>query len=214
MGRIRKGANGGFSGKAGSVIGSNWRDIDYIRGLPKLSGKPASQRQLEQREKFKVAVNFLQQIKPVLNSGFRTQKVGRATGYNLGLQILLQEAVIGTYPTFEIDYSKVTLSKGGRGPALGPTISSPEPATIELTWASVPNKAIAQPDDVATIVLYSKEMNQFVISDTDVTRAEESWSVVMPGLFSATEIYGWIFFEDRDHKLVSNSAYAGSVVLL
>ncbi|RXF68401.1 hypothetical protein [Arcticibacter tournemirensis] len=30
MGQIIKGANGEFSGKVGSVIGSNWCSIDYI----------------------------------------------------------------------------------------------------------------------------------------------------------------------------------------
>ncbi len=49
MGRIKQGANGGFSGKAGSVIGSSWKGIEYIKGRPKVSNKPATQRQLEQQ---------------------------------------------------------------------------------------------------------------------------------------------------------------------
>lgn len=49
MGRIKQGANGGFSGKAGSVIGSSWKEIEYIKGRPKVSNKPATQRQLEQQ---------------------------------------------------------------------------------------------------------------------------------------------------------------------
>lgn len=57
MGTIRKGANGGFSGKAGSVVGSSWREVDYIRGMPKRSGKPATILQLEQTVKFMTAVN-------------------------------------------------------------------------------------------------------------------------------------------------------------
>ncbi len=36
---IRQGANGGFSGKAGSIIGTR-RDINYIKGLPRLSNTP------------------------------------------------------------------------------------------------------------------------------------------------------------------------------
>lgn len=39
MGTIRQGANGSFRGKAGSVIGSSWKGIDYIKGLPKSGQK-------------------------------------------------------------------------------------------------------------------------------------------------------------------------------
>jgi len=35
MGSYSKGANGIFSGKVGSIIGSSWRSIDYLKGLPK-----------------------------------------------------------------------------------------------------------------------------------------------------------------------------------
>jgi len=31
MGKISKGATGGFSGKAESVVADNWRDVDPIR---------------------------------------------------------------------------------------------------------------------------------------------------------------------------------------
>ncbi|MFB2118987.1 hypothetical protein [Parapedobacter sp. 2B3] len=33
MGIIKKGINGPFKGKAGSVVGSSWKKIDYIKGL-------------------------------------------------------------------------------------------------------------------------------------------------------------------------------------
>jgi len=31
MGTIRQGALGGFSGKAGSMTGSNWKNVNYIK---------------------------------------------------------------------------------------------------------------------------------------------------------------------------------------
>ncbi len=39
MGSYSKGANGTFSGKVGSVVGTSWRSIDYLRSLPKKSKK-------------------------------------------------------------------------------------------------------------------------------------------------------------------------------
>jgi hypothetical protein len=42
MAMYSKGANGAFSGKVGSIIGSNWPSIDYLKGLPKKSSKSIS----------------------------------------------------------------------------------------------------------------------------------------------------------------------------
>ena len=70
MGTIRNGGNGAFSGKAGSFIGSSWRDINYIKGLPKISSKPKTLKQLEQQAKFAAAIRFLQPVKDLLNIGF------------------------------------------------------------------------------------------------------------------------------------------------
>ncbi|WP_157258045.1 DUF6266 family protein [Pedobacter ginsenosidimutans] len=40
MATYSKGANGAFPGKVGSIIGSNWRSIDYLKGLPKKALNP------------------------------------------------------------------------------------------------------------------------------------------------------------------------------
>lgn len=79
MGTIRQGALGGFSGKAGSIIGSSWRDINYIKGLPKLSNKPKSEKQLEQQAKFALAVKFLLPVKSLMNVGFGQMRTGKGT---------------------------------------------------------------------------------------------------------------------------------------
>ena len=67
MGIIRQGANGGYSGKVGSTVGSSWKGIDYIKALPKKSSKPATQAQLEQQAKFKLA-NGTSRLSPNLQS--------------------------------------------------------------------------------------------------------------------------------------------------
>ena len=49
MAIISKGIPGGFSGTVGTVIGGNWNGIDYMRSLPTISNKSASQAQIEPR---------------------------------------------------------------------------------------------------------------------------------------------------------------------
>ena len=40
MGTISKGILGGFSGKVGTVIGGNWKGIDYMRSIPASVSNP------------------------------------------------------------------------------------------------------------------------------------------------------------------------------
>ena len=53
MGTVKKGILGDFSGKVGSVVGSNWKGIGYIRSLPKKVGNPRTLPQKSHRAKFR-----------------------------------------------------------------------------------------------------------------------------------------------------------------
>ncbi|WP_229707698.1 DUF6266 family protein, partial [Sphingobacterium alkalisoli] len=98
MARFLKGINGAYSGKVGNVIGSSWRNVDYVRSLSKRSNKPASADQLAQRAKFALGVSFLSPIKDLLNLGYSDALQGRSTGYNKALQHLLANGIMGDYP--------------------------------------------------------------------------------------------------------------------
>ena len=79
MGRLNRGPNGPFSGKAGSFIGSSWREIYYIKGLQKKITKARSPLQIEQQQRFALAVKFLLYVKPIVDMGFSNVNPGGAT---------------------------------------------------------------------------------------------------------------------------------------
>lgn len=75
MATIKKGILGGFSGKVGTVIGGNWKGIDYMRSLPKKSSKPATALQNDQRIKFTIAMAFIKPISKLVTKGFSLLQV-------------------------------------------------------------------------------------------------------------------------------------------
>ena len=95
MGRYTKGILGPFNGKIGTVIGSTWKGIDYMRSLPKPSSKAPSQAQLEQRLKFAMGVGFLKPISSLINQGFKSVEQGN-TGFNVAVAYTVKNAVTGT----------------------------------------------------------------------------------------------------------------------
>src|SRR5690606_41518129 len=111
MAIFKKGINGAFSGTIGNTVGASWRQIDYMRSLPKPSKKPATPLQLAQQAKFALGVSFLQPMKWILNIGFNDKKRGRSTGYNRGLQLVITEAITGAYPALAIDLPQVAIRK-------------------------------------------------------------------------------------------------------
>ena len=55
MGTIKQGILGGFSGKVGTVVGSSWKGISYMRGQAQSVKNPRTAKQMAQRDKFSLA---------------------------------------------------------------------------------------------------------------------------------------------------------------
>lgn len=209
MGTIRNGANGGFSGKAGSVIGSSWNNISYIKGLPKLSNKPASEAQLIQRARFAAVMGYLGPIKDVLMLGYKGQTSNRATGFNMGVQHALNNAVAGVYPYFTVDKSMVQISKGTLQAPADVTLVSTTPEDLVLSWMPQVNDLTSFVDDRVYLLVYNAEQNLFMIYTAFATRSEGTSTITLPASFSGQEIHVYMFYQSRDGGRQSNSVYKG-----
>ena len=62
MGKIKQGILGGFKGKVGTVIGSSWNGIAYMKGLPQSVKNPRTDAQVQQRNFFKELQGLVSQL--------------------------------------------------------------------------------------------------------------------------------------------------------
>ena len=62
MGKIKQGILGGFKGKVGTVIGSSWNGIAYMKGLPQSQKDPKTAAQRKQRGFFKELQDLASQL--------------------------------------------------------------------------------------------------------------------------------------------------------
>ena len=221
MAILNKGINGAFSGTIGDTVGSSWRQIDYIKSRPKPSKKPATVRQLAQQAKFALAIAFLQPMKWVVNIGFNDRAKGRSTAFNQALQLFMQRSITGDYPDFEIDFSSVTLSRGGLDKLLGLSVSAegPSSTSLSLSWRDLsaePEDAeevvASYADDRVYVLLYNRTEDLFT-TDRSSVRADGGLELELPDIFEGHELHVWAFARHRDGVQVSSSQYAGSVVL-
>ncbi|MFD2539209.1 DUF6266 family protein [Sphingobacterium chuzhouense] len=213
MATIRRGANGGFSGKAGSVIGSSWKSIDYIKGLPKKRTKPMTQDQLVQQARFAVLTRFLMPLTPMVRVGYGQIQSHRATAMNVAVQQNMGRAVVGTYPDFSVDYAAVRISEGRLlgGGTVAATVAA---GVLTVNWSTDVNDLMdSNADDLVYIVLFQPEIDEFMSTPTLPTREDGEVDITIPDHFLGGKGHVWIFFSDRKAKRVSRSSYLGELDL-
>ena len=111
MATFEKGILGGFSGKVGNVVGARWRGKNVMRSLPQRGDYTPTERQEEQRQKFRTVIRFLSPISGVLDLYFGSPQ-GDKSRINLATSYHLKDAVVNTAQGMVMDYAKVLISKG------------------------------------------------------------------------------------------------------
>src|ERR1035441_4884273 len=102
MATFEKGILGGFSGKVGTVVGGNWKWIDFMPSRANKRTFTFRQKQLELQLKFGLVMKFLKPISALLEVNFsdhaiRKMSINSAFAYNYA------NAVTGAFPDFAID---------------------------------------------------------------------------------------------------------------
>lgn len=212
MGIISKGILGGFSGQVGTVVGSTWNGIEYMRSKPtRRSEVTYSQAQLDQQQKFALAVGFIQTLGSLPDITFHAYAV-RQTGRNSAISYLLKNAIEGNSPAFSIDHSKVLISRGNLPMAPGAAAAVGAAGRVNFTWTNNGGDGKARNSDQAIVVVHCPLLNQSVYSLAGATRSAEAASIDA-GVFNGYTVHTWIGFLSEDGKLASNSVYTGQLVI-
>lgn len=207
MGIISKGILGPFSGTVGTVVGSSWKGIDYMRSLPRKSNRPPSQQQDEQRLKFALIGGFLRSMTPLLQMSYKSEGKNMS-GFNSALSYNLKNAVTGAYPDFDIRYDMALVSRGAL-----PNAAAPQAVvagnSIEWTWTDNTGAGKAAATDKAILVAYCHELKQTIFEFGAERSTGEA--TLAATAFAGREVETWIGFISADGKSVATSLYTGQV---
>ncbi len=210
MGILRHGILGGFSGKVGNVIGYNCCGKQVVKSLPKKSNKPATVAQQRQRMAFGLVTRFLLPLKEIINIAYGI-KNGTTSKYHQLVSYHLKEAITGSFPDLEIDFSKVKLSTGHRGG----THAQIQAVGTELRfeWIDNSDMRVSWPDDMVILVAYNVTQNIHFYSAGPADRATQRATLLLNGALPGDNLHCWIAFMTIDRKSVSASNYLGRIVL-
>ena len=206
MGIIEKGINGPFRGKAGSVIGSSWKKINYIKGLHRFKNRrPPSEEQVIQRQKFQLLNDFLRRIKHPLSIGFG-QFTSKATAVNAAFSHNFDDAFSVDGNDIVLNYPALKLSSGSLCTA-GTEKAWIEGGGIRISWNAKTYGMGGEMDDVAYAIVYSPSIDVFFSNWSQATRHDGATYVDFLNEEVGDELHIWLFFTDKQRKRVSKSIY-------
>ncbi len=213
MGTIKQGILGGFSGKVGTVIGSSWKGISYMRGQAQHVKNPRSAGQLNQRSKFSLALSFLQPVVPYIRIGYKSQ-AAKQTEFNAAMSYTIKNAITGSYPNYALDYTKIVVSKGGLTQVTGATATWDNNRNeVKIDWTDNSGVGNALATDKAMPFIYNKAKGETIYDTAGATRATHTQSLTVPNDWVGDKVEVYLGMVSEDGKEVADSIYLGEKTL-
>lgn len=207
MGTIKQGILGGFSGKVGTVIGSSWKGISYMRGRAQNVKNPRTEGQVEQRSKFSLTLEFLKPITSYIRTGFKTY-ANKQTAFNAAMSYIVKNAVSGVYPNYALDYSLALVSRGNlKQPANA--VASMGSGKTTITWSDNFGEGDAQSTDLAMPLAFNINKGEAVFSTTSASRADQLAELTFPADWMGDTVEIYLGFVSADGTSVATSLYLG-----
>jgi hypothetical protein len=212
MAILKQSVIGVLSGKIGQVVGATWKGISVLKVAPASVANPQTDKQLAQRAKVKATMAFLQPLTQFVRIGWREFAV-KMTAMNAAFSYTIQNAILGTYPNFTINYPNALVSKGNLAPALNQAAASTVAGTVLFTWTDNSDEMGAATTDTSLLVVYNPVKNQAVFFAGLAERADATQAVTVPNSFSGDLVHCYIGFQSVDGFVLSNSKYAGAITV-
>jgi hypothetical protein len=135
------------------------------------------------------------------------------SAHNAALSYNLANAIIGAYPDYAIDYSKVLISRGNVRAALSPSIRLSNSCEIEFSWVYNARDYNAYSDDNAVLVVYNSTKYEVITAMDGNRRIDESQAITLPPSFAGDRVHCYIAFQNYNQKVISDSLYIGCLIL-
>ncbi len=210
MGKYEVGVLGNFKGKIGTVVGAKWKDIEYMRHKGRKSTKPRTAAQLEQQAKFACVTKFVNRIADLLMACY--SDTGKQTAINHAFADIYATAIIGNYPAYGLDYSKVGICDGTLHNANSLTAGVAGGGNVKFTWIDNSNGPKANPTDRAVLAVYCPEIDQAIYTLQGAERRAGADSLNVMN-FTGKVVETWIAFMSANGQLVSSSFYTGQLTV-
>ena len=203
MAKIRSGVLGNTRGKVSGIVGSQWKDVNYIREYVK-PANPQTAAQIVQRDLMKNCVAFCKPIIGPIFNAYTDRFQKSMSGYNFFIKQNIAEFV--AVPT----YSNIVISEGKLSP-----ISSLEvfydsvTGGVVVTWVANNGNNGADTDKVFWVI-YDKSTGLWYIDAEETARSTEMDSDTLPTGLTFGNLNCWALvaqYKNTIVDMISNSVH-------
>ncbi len=219
MAVISNGINGGFSGKAGTVVGYYRLGKWVIRALPRKSNKnkKGSVNQNISRSRFTKMQHFLSPILDFVRVGFNMEgRSKQMTSHNAAKSYNMLHAFT---PEGEVDFSKILVSSGNLPGALDAIVQKDDTG-LHFSWADNSGEQGAESRDQVMLLAYDdmffesdghkKPKAYMMLSGARRKTKMETLEIAPISIGHTLHTYIAFISDDREH--ISTSTYVGEIV--
>lgn len=212
MARYKNGINGPFSGKLGTVVGVNWRGIDYMRSLPRGYSGKRTQAQMDHWKIFGMVSSWLKPLKALIWIGFQIYKAGK-TPMNEAISFIFKNALTGEGADKRIDFSRVVFSRGELFISIVREVLALVNSVLHIKWNNVTASVFNQDNDLVTFIWYCPQKEKFVTFKDVAQRGDQEAMLQLPPGFDGQELHGYMQYVNDGGDMVSTSLYLGTVAV-
>ncbi len=213
MGKLSNSLLSGSFGRTGRLVVANVNGTEILKHRPRKPTGNRNQKQLLIQQRMVESYNFLSAYKHFATKFFG-RKNGMRSAYNMAMSNIMSHFQLDfTLMQISILYPGIAFAKGS---LLQPVITGLVSAagnsfTIEWLDNSAGN-ALRQTDLVQILYALEGETSSVFIENV-ATRADGAYTAALPPAWAGQPVHVWMGFLAADLEGVSNSVYAGSVVI-
>ena len=208
MGRLINGINGPIQGKVGTVIGSSWKGIPYLKGPHKKRTEKVSDEELRNRKKFAAAQLWLKPLLKFVRAGFRGYSP-RSEGFVAAKSYLLKNAMEVTADSISINPAMMLVSFGDLPLSEGITAALLPDHHVQFTWDADPVAGSSARDQVM-LLAYDAEHRRACYTTTGQFRSDGADVLKIPSV-AGCNYHLYLAFTAADRSRQSNSVYMGAI---
>lgn len=199
---------GKISGKYGDALATQSKATgkNYLR-VASTPTNPRTDKQVAHRAKFAYINTVLRPFYPVFKKNF-----GGNPGIRYGINIGFKNAIVGEYPDFSIDLSKLMFAEGAIYTVNLVTAEKAAPSKLKIDWDTTVLEG-TEPTALANFVFFNELTNQALTLASGVMHSVGSATADMPAIWNGATIHCWIYFNSDNGLRFSNSQYISSVEL-
>lgn len=213
MGKLSNSLLSGSYGRTGRLVVANVGGTEILKHRPRKRNGKHNPKQALIQERMTESYNFLSAYKHFATKYFG-KKVGMKSSYNLAMSNVMNNFHLDfTLMQIVPSYSGIAFSKGLLLQPVATGVLSAAANSFTINWLdnSVGN-AIRQ-SDLVQILFVADGDTTSVFLENVATRLDGSYTATLSADWSGKTIHLWLSFLSADQKDVSNSVYAGSVVI-